>query len=90
MMLPSRAKGRGPTPAFETGARPWIPDCLIVRLPEALRMVFGDDAAPGFTLRRQRFVHLGHRSPLHHVLNACRVGAVCFDARSRSSIGNRY
>ncbi|MDW9242696.1 hypothetical protein C7S13_1972 [Burkholderia cepacia] len=53
-------------------------------------MMFGDDAAPGFTLRRQRFVHLGHRSPLHHLLNACRVGAVCFDARSRSSIGNRY
>ncbi|MCA7900535.1 hypothetical protein LGM39_14235 [Burkholderia cepacia] len=66
-MLPSRAKGRGPTPAFATGARPWIPDCRIVRLPEALRMVFGDDAASSFTLRRQRFVHLGHRPPLHHV-----------------------
>jgi len=46
------------------------PDCRVALLPEALRMTFAEDVAPGFSFRRPRFVHFRRRPLLHYALNA--------------------
>lgn len=72
----------GPILASATGAGSWTPDCLIVPLRRALRMAFAEDVTPGFTFRRQRFVHFRRRPSLHHALNAFGIGAARFDRRA--------